>query len=80
MNKMTDDRRRQVENLIVTVQQAFLDAPALRLTLPDAQQRFAEGANTCEAVLNLLVDAGVLARTTQGQYAREFPLATRRAA
>lgn len=77
---MLADRRRQIEDLVVTLQQAFLDAPALRLTLPDAQRESAADARTCEAVLNFLVDAGVLARTPQGQYGRRFPLSPSRAA
>jgi len=77
---MIADRRRQIQNLVVTLQQAFLDAPALRLTLPDAQQRFAADVKMCEAVLNFLVDAGVLARTPEGQYARRVPPSTSRTA
>ena len=77
---MIADRRRQIQDLVVTLQQAFLDAPALRLTLPDAERQCAADARTCEAVLNFLVDAGVLARTPQGQYVRHFPLSTSRAA
>ncbi len=77
---MIADRRRQIQDLVVTLQQAFLDAPALRLTLPDAERQCAADAGTCEEVLNFLVDAGVLARTPQGQYARHFPLSTSRAA
>ena len=80
MKKMIADHRRQIQDLVVSLQQAFLDAPGLRLTLPDAQQRFAANARTCEAVLNFLVDAGVLTRTPYGQYARRFPLSTSRAA
>ena len=76
---MTDDRRR-IEDLIVRMQQAFLDAPALRLTLSQAQQRFAPSAATCEAVLNVLVEAGVLSRTSEGKYVRLFPRSTGRAA
>jgi hypothetical protein len=72
--------RHQIQNLVVTLQEAFLDAPALRLTLSDAQQRFAADARLCEAVLSFLVDAGVLARTPQGQYARHVPLSASRTA
>jgi hypothetical protein len=73
-------RRRRIEALVVRVQQAFLDAPALRLTLPQAQRRFVTRAATCEAVLSVLVEAGVLGRTSQGQYVRSFPRATGRTA
>jgi hypothetical protein len=52
------------------MQQAFLDAPTLSMTLPQARRRFASSAAMCEAVLNVLVEAGVLSRTSQGQYVR----------
>ena len=77
---MIAERRCQIQDLVVTMQQAFLDAPALRLSLSGAQQLFAADAVTCEAVLNFLVDAGVLARTPHGEYARRFPLVSSRAA
>ena len=77
---MLANRRRQIQDLVVTLQQAFLDAPALRLTLPDAHRQYAADTPTCQAVLNFLVDAGVLARTPQGQYVRHFPRPTSRAA
>lgn len=77
---MLADRRRQIQDLVVTLQQAFLDAPALRLTLPDAERQCAADGRTCEAVLNFLVDAGVLTRTPQGHYARHFPLSSSRVA
>ena len=59
---MIADRRRRIQDLVVRMQQAFLDAPAFRLTLPQARRRFATSAATCEAVLNVLVEAGVLSR------------------
>ena len=77
---MIANRCREIQDLVVTLQQAFLDAPALRLTLPDAQRHCAADAQTCAAVLDFLVDGGVLARTPQGQYVRHFPLSTSRAA
>jgi hypothetical protein len=76
---MIADRRR-IQDLVVRMQQAFLDAPAFRLTLPQARRRFATSAATCEAVLNVLVEAGVLSRTSQGEYVRLFPRSTGRAA
>ena len=77
---MTADRNRRIQDLVVKMQQAFLDVPALRLTLPQAQRRFARNEVTCEAVLNVLVEAGVLSRTPRGQYVRLFPRTTGRAA
>lgn len=77
---MSADRRRRIQDLVVRMQQVFLDAPAFRLTLPQARRRFATSAATCEAVLNLLVEAGVLSRTSQGEYVRLFPRSIGRAA
>ena len=77
---MIADRRRLIQDLVVRAQEAFLDAPALRLTLPQARRRFAASAAACEAVLNVLVEAGVLSRTSRGQYVRLFPRSTARAA
>lgn len=77
---MTADRQRRIQNLVVRMQQAFLDAPALRLTLPQVQRRFFTNAVTSEAVLNVLVEAGVLTRTPRGQYMRLFPRAAGRVA
>ena len=73
-------RSRLIQDLVVRMQQAFLDLPALRLTLPQARRRFSANSEMSDAVLNVLVEAGVLSRTPQGQYFRLFPHATRRAA
>jgi hypothetical protein len=73
-------RRRRIQVLVVSMQQAFLDAPALRLTLPQACRRFSTSGAMCAAVLNVLVEAGVLSRTSQGQYFRLIPPTAGRAA
>ena len=73
-------RRRRIQDLVVRMQQAFLDTPDLKLTLPQARRRFAASRATCEAVLNVLVEAGVLRKTSQGQYVRLFPRLSGRAA
>ena len=77
---MIAERLRRIQDLIITMQQAFLDAPALRLTLPQACRRFSTNGAMCEAVLNVLVEAGVLSQTSQGQYVRLIPHTTGRAA
>ena len=77
---MIADRRRRIQDLVVRMQQAFLDAPALRLTLPQARRRFSTDAAICAAVLSVLVEAGVLSRTSQGEYVRLFPRSTGHAA
>jgi hypothetical protein len=65
--------RRRIGTLITTIQQAFLDTPGLVLTLPAAIQQFATDPLTCEALLTVLVDAGVLTKEPGGVYVRRFP-------
>jgi hypothetical protein len=55
------------------IQGEFLDTPLLRLTLPEAVRRFGIDRISCAAVLGVLVDASVLARTSNGAYVRLFP-------
>ena len=43
------------------------------LTLPQARRRFSADAAICAAVLSVLVEAGVLSRTSEGQYVRSTP-------
>lgn len=63
----------QIQRLVTRVQDAFLDAPALHLTLPQAQRRFGLDTTTCEGVLGALVEAGVLAKAPDQGYFRRFP-------
>ena len=55
---MTTEKQR-VANLLVRVQHEFLDRD-VALSLADVQQLAGSDAATCQAVLDLLVDAGVL--------------------
>jgi hypothetical protein len=64
--------RRNIENLVMRIQSAFLYAPELTLTSPVAEARFGIDSATCLAVLEALVDAGVLA-VQDGVYRRYFP-------
>ena len=68
-----------IESLVLRIQNAFLESPALRLTLGQATRRFGLDKTTCEALLDALVDTGVLARTTENVYTRFFPQRRRRA-
>lgn len=63
----------RIQALVMRIQNDFLDNPALKLTLPRAQARFDVDADTGEAVLRALLDAGVLARTLDGAYVRFLP-------
>ena len=69
---MAVDRGR-IQHLVMSMQQAFLDAPWLGLTLPQAQRQFDVDALTCKAVLDALVTSGVLMTTAQGRYVRFYP-------
>jgi hypothetical protein len=62
-----------VEALVTRMQDAFLESPTLRLTLPQAERRFGVDRVTCDAVLGTLADATVLARTSEGAFVRYFP-------
>jgi hypothetical protein len=70
---MISSRRLRIQDLVISIQQAFLDTSGLRLTLSQARRRFSSDATACSAVLNVLVEAGVLMRTSTGQYARLLP-------
>jgi len=59
--------------LVMRMQGEFLESPTLRLTLPEAERRFGVDRATCDAVLGALVEATVLARTSQGVFMRFFP-------
>jgi hypothetical protein len=64
-------------SLITHIQNDFLDSPALTMTSGQTQRRFNIDGATCDAVLGLLVDATVLARTPDGAFVRFFPRQTR---
>ena len=71
--------RRHIENLVMRIQNAFLDDPALAMTLPAAQRRFGVDGATGAGVLEALVNAGVLT-IRGGTYYRRFPAGTERRA
>ena len=64
--------RGRLESLVMQVQTAFLENPALSLTLPTAQRRFGIDDVTCAGVLGALVDARVLTER-RGAYRRYLP-------
>jgi hypothetical protein len=72
-------KRRWIEGLVMQIQAAYLEAPALSLTLPAAQRRFGLDEVTCAGVLGALVDARVLAER-EGAYRRNFARAAARPA
>jgi hypothetical protein len=66
-------KRFWIGSLLVQIQEAFLETPDLELTLSVAKQRFDVDTATCEEVLGVLADAGVLTRTAAGTYTRHVP-------
>lgn len=61
---------RTIASLITRIQNHFLNAPHLTLSVAEAQRRFGVDGITCQAILDFLVDATVLARTPDGTFAR----------
>jgi hypothetical protein len=76
---VTSNSRQTLEALVMRMQDDFLNSAWLTLTVPEAEQRFDVDRTTCEAVLGVLVDAHVLARSREGTYARFFPRLARAA-
>jgi hypothetical protein len=68
----------RIGRLVLRVQRDFLDIPDLALTSKDAQRRFHLDQSTCDALLSVLVDARVLARTQTGHLVRRFATAESR--
>ena len=66
---------RALASLLTRIQDAFLDSPTLTMTLDEARRRFSIDQGTCQALLNVLVDANVLSRTSEGAFARFLPRA-----
>ena len=62
-----------LSELILLVQSEYLEAPGLRLTPSQAARYFGLDAETCNAVLATLADAGVIGRAADGAYVRWFP-------
>jgi hypothetical protein len=48
----------------------FLEVPGLHLTKPQVRRLWGLDSNTCDALLDTLVDRGFLRQTNNGTYAR----------
>ena len=64
----------QMGDLVMRMQDDFLEIPGLTLTLEEAERRFGVDAVTCDAVLTTLAEANVLTRNGDRAYRRHFPL------
>ena len=69
----TSKRRQGIEDLVLRIESEFLAVPDLQLTVSEAGRRFGSDEITCEAVLEALVDAAVLVKTSDRVYSRFFP-------
>ena len=65
--------RRQIEDLVMRIEGEFLETPGLMLTVAEAQRRFGMDEIKCEAVLDALVDSGILFKTRDRVYGRLYP-------
>lgn len=63
MNNVTSNE------LVHRVRGEFMEMPGLRLSLPQAQRLWGLDSTRCEAVLNALVDSGILTCTPQHVFA-----------
>jgi len=64
---------RRIGNLVVMIQDRFLETPGLTLTPRQVQQQFGVDEITCYSILNMLVEGCVLTVTAEGRYARLSP-------
>ena len=68
---MPDRAREEVTDVIVQrICGEFLEMPGLRLTLSQAQRLWGLDERTCQVLLDYLVDAKFLCRSSHGNYCR----------
>jgi hypothetical protein len=60
--------------LLLRIQREYEEQPGLRLTSPQAQRLWGLDGHTCGAVLDVLVDTGVLQRMADGRFVRRQSL------
>lgn len=61
---------RRIQEVALRIRGEFLEMPGLRLTLDQARRLWRLDETACEAVLDMLVNAGFLARTRDGAFIR----------
>lgn len=64
-----------IQDMVMRIQSAFLDTPALTLTPAEAARRFGLDHRIGEAFLKALAEAGVLVKGPDGAYSRLIPRA-----
>jgi hypothetical protein len=65
----------RIGELVIRIQEHFLDTPHLAVTSSQPRAQLAVDADTCEAILASLADAEVLTRSRGGHFVRHFPQA-----
>lgn len=63
----------ELQELVIHIEQAFLDDPSLALTHAHAAAWFGVDEITCAAVLGKLIEAGIVAKSCEGAYVAWFP-------
>lgn len=71
---------RAIGDVIVQIQEVFLDSPGLALMPADVQSRWPLDRTAATELLRVLADAGVLTVDDGGTYRRNFPSTRRPAA
>ena len=67
-----------IRDAVLGLQREYACLPGLRLSAPQVQRLFSLDALRCEAVLDALLHAGVLDRTSDGFFVRRAPSGSRR--
>ncbi len=62
-----------IDDLIRRVRSEYLEMPGLRLTSGQASRLWGLDSRTCQRLLDTLMDARFLMRTTDGRYIRAEP-------
>jgi hypothetical protein len=67
---MPPEAQRDIDDVLRRVQSEFLEMPGLRLTEAQARRLWGLDAESCAALLDVLVDAKFLFRTRDGAFMR----------
>ena len=60
-----------IDDALQKIQGEFIEVPGLKLTVPEAQRLWGLERDTCDALLDALVDARFLCRTSDGAFIRQ---------
>lgn len=66
-------RRREIVTQLVKIQSEFLNNPTALLSAAQVGRRSGSDAATSQAILDVLCEAGVIARSAAATYTRYFP-------